>query len=102
MLTDDHRTEFRKVFAGSPIKRTGRDRFVRNVLIAIGNAREPALADVGRRLLDDPSPLVRAAAVWAINRLDAEAARAFAAEALPFEEDVDVAQEWRRVLGEDA
>ena len=94
--------EFRKVFAGSPIKRTGRDRFVRNVLIAIGNAREPALADVGRRLLDDPSPLVRAAAVWAINRLDAEAARAFAAEALPFEEDVDVAQEWRRVLGEDA
>ena len=51
------------------IKRTGRDRFVRNVLIAIGNSREPALAAHAERLLVDPAPLVRGAAVWALSRL---------------------------------
>ncbi|MGF1630751.1 MAG: tRNA epoxyqueuosine(34) reductase QueG [Kiloniellaceae bacterium] len=60
---------FRRVFAGSPIKRIGRDRFVRNVLIAIGNSRDAALAPTAERLLDDPSPLVRAMAVWALARL---------------------------------
>jgi epoxyqueuosine reductase len=59
------------MFAGSPVKRTGRNRFVRNVLIAIGNAapREPELTAAARRCLDDASPLVRAAAVWAFVRL---------------------------------
>ena len=60
---------FRALFAKSPVKRTGRDRFVRNVLIAIGNSGEPALAAVARERLDDASPLVRGAAVWALSRL---------------------------------
>ncbi len=60
---------FRALFAGSPIKRTGRDRFVRNVLIAIGNAGDPALADTARALLDDPSPLVAAAARRAVSKI---------------------------------
>lgn len=61
-------TAFRQRFAGSPIKRIGRDRFVRNVLIAIGNSGAPALAAVAERLLADPAPLVRGAAVWAAAR----------------------------------
>ena len=60
---------FRALFAKSPVKRIGRDRFVRNVLYAIGNSGEPALAAEAERLLDDPSPLVRGAAVWALGRL---------------------------------
>jgi len=60
---------FRELFRGSAIKRIGRDRFVRNVLIAIGNSGEAALCDAARALLDDPSPLVRAMAVWALSRL---------------------------------
>lgn len=60
---------FRVLFSGSPVKRTGRDRFVRNVAVAIGNARDPALIPVVRDLLQDESPLVRAMAVWAYGRL---------------------------------
>jgi len=54
---------FRKLFAKSPVKRIGRDRFLRNVLIAIGNSGDVALADDAERLLADASPLVRGAAV---------------------------------------
>jgi len=61
--------QFRALFAKTSIKRTGRDRFVRNVLIAIGNSGETALAGEAERLLDDASPLVRGAAVWALGRL---------------------------------
>ncbi|HXL99462.1 MAG TPA: tRNA epoxyqueuosine(34) reductase QueG, partial [Rhizomicrobium sp.] len=61
--------EFRALFRGSPIKRIGRDRFVRNVLIAIGNSGDEDLAAEAERLLDDASPLVRAMAVWALGRL---------------------------------
>jgi epoxyqueuosine reductase len=60
---------FRTLFSGSPIKRSGRDRFIRNVLIAIGNSGDPQLASEAKRLLGDPSPLVRAMAVWALSRL---------------------------------
>lgn len=60
---------FRALFSGSPVKRSGRDRFIRNVLIAIGNSGEPQLAAEAERLLCDPSPLVRAMAVWALSRL---------------------------------
>jgi epoxyqueuosine reductase len=60
---------FRRLFSGSPVKRIGRDRFLRNVLIAIGNSGEPRLVAVLRPLLDDASPLVRAMAVWALARL---------------------------------
>jgi epoxyqueuosine reductase len=60
---------FRALFSKSPVKRIGRERFLRNVLYAIGNSGEPALAAEADRLLDDPSPLVRGAAVWALGRL---------------------------------
>jgi len=60
---------FRELFAGSPIKRTGRDRFVRNVLIAIGNSGEPELLSVAQALTGDASPLVAKAARWAAVRL---------------------------------
>jgi epoxyqueuosine reductase len=60
---------FRALFRKSPVKRIGRARFLRNVLIAIGNSGDGALAAPARALLDDPSPLVRGAAVWALSRL---------------------------------
>ncbi len=60
---------FRARFAGSPVKRIGRNRFVRNVLIAIGNARDPSLAPAAARLLADPDPVVAEAAAWAVARL---------------------------------
>ena len=61
--------QFRALFAKTSIKRTGRDRFVRNVLIAIGNSGDVSLSVEAERLLDDASPLVRGAAVWALGRL---------------------------------
>ncbi len=60
---------FRALFAGSPVKRLGRTRFMRNLLIAAGNAGDPALAPLVRGHLDDPSPLVRDMAVWALAEL---------------------------------
>ncbi len=60
---------FRQVFSGSPIKRIGRDRMVRNCLIAAGNSGSAALAEPVRALLDDPDPVVREAAQWALARL---------------------------------
>ncbi|MBP7240438.1 tRNA epoxyqueuosine(34) reductase QueG [Amaricoccus sp.] len=60
---------FREVFAGSPIKRIGRNRFVRNVLYAIGNSGDPALLPAAERLKADPDPVVRDAAEWAAARL---------------------------------
>lgn len=60
---------FRQRFKGSPIKRIGRDRFIRNVLVAAGNSGDPALIGVVEPLLDDPSPEVRGMAVWAVRRL---------------------------------
>ena len=62
--------EFRKFFSSSPIKRTGRDRFVRNVLIAIGNSGDNRLLPNARSLADDPSPLVADTARWAVQRLE--------------------------------
>jgi epoxyqueuosine reductase len=61
--------QFRALFSKTAIKRTGRDRFLRNVLIAIGNSNDESLAGEAERLLDDASPLVRGAAVWALSRL---------------------------------
>ena len=60
---------FRALFAGTAIKRTGRDRFVRNVLIAIGNSGDRTLIAAAAALLGDASPLVRAMAVWALSKL---------------------------------
>jgi len=87
---------FRKLFAKSPVKRIGRDRFIRNVLIAIGNAGEAGLATEAKRLLTDASPLVRGAAVWALSELLERAAfTALAASALGRESDETVRAEWR-------
>jgi len=61
---------FRTMFSGSPIKRIGRDRFVRNVLIAIGNSRNPALRSAAERLTGDANEVVAEAARWACDRLD--------------------------------
>ncbi|MCZ8078019.1 MAG: tRNA epoxyqueuosine(34) reductase QueG [Rhodobacteraceae bacterium] len=60
---------FRARFAGSPIKRIGRDRFVRNVLYAIGNSALPRLRPVAAALIGDPDPAVDDAARWAVDRL---------------------------------
>ena len=86
---------FRRRFSGSPVKRIGRDRFVRNVLLAIGNSGDPALLPAVEDRLVDPSPLVRGAAVWALARL-APAARfaALRARLEPVEPDPHVREEW--------
>jgi len=86
---------FRAKFTSTAVKRTGRDRFVRNALIALGNSGDPALAPHAERRLGDASPLVRAMAIWALSRL-CEASR-FAAlrdNHLASEADADVRGEW--------
>jgi epoxyqueuosine reductase len=91
---------FRTRFAGTPVKRAGRDRFIRNVLIAAGNSGDRALLPQVEALLEDASPLVRAMAVWALSRLSARAL--FAASAgrhEPGETDDAVRGEWRAALG---
>ena len=86
---------FRALFSKSPVKRIGRDRFVRNVLIAIGNADDASLAPVAERLLGDASPLVRGAAVWALSQLIArERFEALALEAISTEPEESVREEW--------
>jgi epoxyqueuosine reductase len=88
---------FRALFTKSPVKRIGRDRFVRNVLIAIGNAGDASLAPAAERLLNDASPLVRGAAVWALRQLmTRDGFEALAAKAVGVETDEDVREEWRR------
>ncbi len=88
---------FRALFSGSPIKRIGVDRFLRNVLIAIGNSREPALAPRAVALLAHPSPLVRAMAVWAGRRLlGTEGLAAASPGCRAVEADATVLAEWER------
>lgn len=86
---------FRIFLSGSPIKRIGRDRFIRNVLIAAGNSGEASLTDTVRALLSDASPLVRGAAIWALARLVPYAEYAErAATGLMTENDAAVRDEW--------
>ena len=86
---------FRALFAKSPIKRIGRDRFVRNVLIAIGNSADPAQAPHAIRMLADNSALVRGAAVWALAQLlPPQEFTALAEHHLPHETDGEVGAEW--------
>ncbi len=85
---------FRALFAGSPIKRIGRDRFVRNVTIALGNSGDPAATGIVEDLLGDVSPLVRAMAVWALARLAPDRIPAARAKHGAAEADADVRAEW--------
>jgi epoxyqueuosine reductase len=87
-LLDD--AEFRALFSKNPIKRIGRDRFVRNVLYAIGNSGDASLMAVVEPLLADPAPVVRGAAVWAARRLLGDAAAALRTR----EDDDSVLAEW--------
>ena len=87
---------FRKRFSASPIKRIGRDRFVRNVLIAVGNSGDGDLADVAERRLNDASPVVRGAAVWALSQLRPDCFADLAAAGIADETDPDVIAEWTR------
>ena len=90
---------FRALFRKSAVKRIGRDRFVRNVAIALGNSGGADAVEAVARLLDDASPLVRGAAVWALSRLmQAPAFAALAAERVPAEGDGEVRAEWQAAL----
>jgi epoxyqueuosine reductase len=92
---------FRALFSGSPVKRIGRDRFIRNVLIAAGNSGDAGLIGPVRMLLADPSPLVRGAAIWALSRLpDERDFGALASQALQEEADASVRDEWRTAMKE--
>ncbi len=87
--------EFRTLFSKSPVKRIGRDRFLRNVLYAIGNSGEPTLSEEAIALLVDPSALVRGAAVWALSQLlDEKAFAALRNHHLASETDSSVLVEW--------
>lgn len=86
---------FRARYAGTPVKRTGRDRFVRNVLVAVGNSGDSTLASAAEARLKDESPLVRGMAVWALARLlDAAAFQRLKSAHAPRESDAEVVEEW--------
>jgi epoxyqueuosine reductase len=89
---------FRQVFSGSPIKRIGRDRMVRNALIAAGNSGQAGLVPRVAALLDDPAPVVRGAAVWALARLDPARFADEAGRRAAGETDEGVRAEWECLL----
>ena len=85
---------FRALFRKSPVKRTGRDRFVRNVVIALGNSGDAGQLPVVQERLTDAAPLVRGAAVWALSRLAPAAVPIWRDRLLAQETDADVRNEW--------
>jgi epoxyqueuosine reductase len=92
LLLDD--AAFRQIFSGSPIKRIGRDKMMRNALIAAGNSGLPALLPRVLALLDDPAPVVRGAAAWALSRLDPIRFAEDAGSRLAIEPDPQARAEW--------
>lgn len=86
---------FRALFAGSPIKRIGHARFLRNVLVAAGNSADPALVALVERRLSDPEPLIRGAAVWALRRLAPARAASLTLAFSGREGDMEVLSEWQ-------
>ncbi|ODT48847.1 tRNA epoxyqueuosine(34) reductase QueG [Devosia sp. 63-57] len=92
VLLDD--AGFRELFSGSPVKRIGHARFLRNVLICLGNSDNAAHLPAILTRMDDASPLVRGAAIWALRRLDPQGADAVRQERLAQESDADVREEW--------
>jgi epoxyqueuosine reductase len=91
---------FRKLFSGSPIKRIGRDRFVRNILIAIGNSGDAGLTEEAERLIGDDTPQVRGAAVWALQRLAPDRVAKLSRRVVKRESDADVRAEWQAAESE--
>ena len=88
---------FRLRFSGTPVKRTGRERFIRNCLIAAGNSGEVSLLPAIRRLLDEPSPLIRAMAVWALGEFVSEQEFTdIMKRYYPRETNADIVAEWQR------
>ena len=87
--------EFREIFSGSPIKRLGRDRFLRNVAIAIGNSKNPSYVEKLKTLLPEKSPLVRGAAIWALTHLlSKESFNSLRSKHITHEQDSYVLGEW--------
>lgn len=94
---------FRARFKGTPIKRTGRDRFLRNCLIAAGNGQDKALAEPVARHLQDENPLLRGAAIWAYHRLaEAQTFTATRQNLQPKEHNKMVLEEWQATESEQA
>jgi epoxyqueuosine reductase len=91
---------FRSLFAAGPIKRIGRARFLRNVMVAIGNSGHPDLAVLAMERLRDESPLVRGAAIWALSRLISRNELASIAAGAEDEHNPIVAEEWRLALSD--
>ena len=92
LMLDD--AAFRALFSGSPVKRIGRDRFVRNVLIAAGNGQDATVIPQVENLLEDPAPVVRGAAIWALARLSPQAFTRKRQEYSAAEQDPSVRDEW--------
>lgn len=86
---------FRKLFSKSPVKRTGRNRFIRNVLIAISNSDDKSLLPTVCNLLDDDDASVRGAAVWALHKLDPAGFGGLMSEYASAESNAQVVEEWR-------
>ncbi len=93
LVLDD--PSFRALFTKSPIKRIGRDRFIRNVLHAAGNSGDLTLVPLVETLVDDPAPVVRGTAIWALKQLAPERATALSADRLTTETDAEVIAEWQ-------
>jgi epoxyqueuosine reductase len=93
-----HDAGFREMFAGSPIKRIGRDRMIRNCLIAAGNSGAAGLGASVVPHLDDPNPVVRGAAIWALSRLDEQVFERERAARLASETDQQVKSEWTALV----
>ncbi len=100
MLSQLDEAQFREFFKTTPIKRAGRDSFIRNVMIALGNVRQPNAAQreavIAR--LDDTAGVVRAHAVWALSQFDLAYTQNLAAAFMAKETDSDVLAEWQAVL----
>ena len=94
-------TAFRDFFRQTPVKRTGRDHFIRNVLIALGNIKTPSAAHIAAvtARLEDGGAVVRGHAVWALGRLDPQAAKDAATTYMETEEDAMVLAEWHAIKG---
>ncbi len=92
-------SEFRRLFSKTAVKRSGRDRFVRNVLIALGNSGDKSAVSTVESRLDDGAPVVRGAAVWALSRLvPHDQFASLKAARLPGETDPDVQNEWQSAM----